>query len=49
MPGCPDLAIFVLTDDDDRQTQLITLPLAHAHGVKIASIKITTMAVYSYM
>ena len=26
---CPDLAIFVLTDDD-RQTQPIRLPLAHA-------------------
>ena len=35
MPRCPDLAIFVLIDDDDndRQTQQITLPLAHARGV----------------
>ena len=37
MPRCPDLVIFVLTDDDDddRQTQPIALPLAHARGVII--------------
>ena len=39
MPRCPDLTIFMLTDDDDddkdRQTQPITLPLVHARGVNI--------------
>ena len=47
MPRSPDLAIFVLmTDEDDRrqttdrrQTKPITLPLAHARGVKIAFSK----------
>ena len=38
MPRFPKLAIFVVTDnDDDRQTKQhksITLPLAHARGVK---------------
>ena len=29
MPRCPDLVIFVLTDDGDRQTHPITLPLVH--------------------
>ena len=35
MPRTWDLAIFVATtdDDDDRQTKLIALPLAHAHRV----------------
>ena len=33
MPRSPDLAIFVLTTDDRRQTKPITLPLAHARGV----------------
>ena len=28
MPRSPDLAIFVLTTDDRRQTKPITLPLA---------------------
>ena len=31
MPRCPDLVIFVLTDDD-RQIQPITVPLAHVRG-----------------
>ena len=41
MPRCPDLTIFMLTDDDDdnddkdRQTRPIILPLAHARGVNI--------------
>ena len=39
MPRSPDLAIFVLTTDDRRQTKPITLPLAHARGVNIASGK----------
>ena len=35
MPRTRDLAIFVATtdNDDDRQTKLIALPLAHAHRV----------------
>ena len=40
MPRSPDLAIFVLTTDNDRQqrqTKPITLPLAHARGVIIHS------------
>ena len=41
MPRSPDLAIFVLTTDrqttDRRQTKPITLPLAHARGVIIAT------------
>ena len=40
MPRCLDLAIFtvMMTDDDKRQTKLITSPLAYAyaHGVKIS-------------
>ena len=35
MPRSPDLAIFVLTDDNDDETKLITLPLAHARRVII--------------
>ena len=40
MPRSPDLAIFVLTTDNDRQRQTkpITLPLAHARGVIIAML-----------
>ncbi|MCG8623394.1 MAG: hypothetical protein MJE68_15550, partial [Proteobacteria bacterium] len=35
-PRSPDLAIFVLTTDNDRrQKKPITLPLAHARGVII--------------
>ena len=41
MPRCPDLAIFVLTDDDDDDSQTdttdYTLPLAHARRVNIKS------------
>ena len=33
MPELSDLMIFMLTDD--RRTELIILPLAHAHGVII--------------
>ena len=37
MPRSPDLAIFMLTTDNDRQqqrqTKPIALPLAHARGV----------------
>ena len=35
MPRCPDLVIFVLTDDDDRQTQSLILPRVHARRVII--------------
>ena len=38
MPRSPDLAIFMLTTDNDRQqrqTKPIALPLAHARGVII--------------
>ena len=38
MPRYPDLVIFVLTTDNNRrQIKLITLPLAHACGVKIGN------------
>ena len=33
MPISPDLAIFVVTTTDDRQTKPIALPFAHARGV----------------
>ena len=35
MPESPDLVIFIMTNDrqtDDRRTEPITLPLAHACG-----------------
>ena len=39
MPRSPDLAVFVLTiDNDRRQTKPITLPLAHARGVKTCKV-----------
>ena len=34
MPRSLDLAIFVVTTDDRRQTKPTALPLAHARGVK---------------
>ena len=39
MPRSPDLAIFMLTTDNDRQRQTkpIALPLAHARGVTTVS------------
>ena len=43
-PRSPDPAIFVLTTTDDRrrQTQPITLPLAHARGVIISEGQVET-------
>ena len=41
MPRSRDVAVFVVTTTtmtDDRQTKLIALPLAHAHGVIISYI-----------
>ena len=35
MPRSPDLAIFVILNNDRRQTKPITLPLAHARGINI--------------
>ena len=38
MPRCRDLVIFVvITDDDSQQTELITLPLAHACRVTMSN------------
>jgi hypothetical protein len=40
MPRCPDLAIFVLTNNKqtDKQTEPTVLPLAHACGINIISV-----------
>ena len=43
MPRCPDLAIFVLTDDDDGP---ITLPLVHAHGIIRHKITASLVSLY---
>ena len=47
MPTSPDLAIFVLTTDNDRQqrqTKPITLPLAHARGVTTTTTRPITLS-----
>ena len=41
MPRCSDLAILVMTTDDDRQTKpIIALPLVHVCGVILGEMAV---------